>query len=60
MPRYSTDGNVVVCKFILSSVYEKMKEKMEEVGRTITGFKKKVSTWARDIGLRGNRNIQNG
>jgi len=41
-------------------VYEKMKEKMEEVGRSITGFKAKVSAWGRDVGLRGNRNIQKG
>ena len=48
---------ICVCVF---SVYEKMKEKMEEVGRTITGFKAKVSRWAREIGLRGNQNIQKG
>ena len=44
----------------ISSVYEKMKEKIEEVGRSITGAKAKVSRWARDIGLRGNQNIQKG
>jgi len=48
---------ICVCIF---SVYEKMKEKMEEVGRTITGFKAMVSRWAREIGLRGNQNIQKG
>lgn len=45
---------------VLSSVYEKMKEKMEEIGRTITGFKAKVSAWGKGVGLRGNRNIQKG
>ena len=42
------------------SVYEKMKEKIEEIGRGLTGIKAKVSAWGRDIGLRGNRNIQKG
>ena len=44
----------------LCSVYEKMKEKIEEVGRTLTGFKAKVSAWGKSIGLKGNRNIQKG
>ena len=45
---------------LLSSVYEKMKEKMEEIGRSITGFKAKVATWSKGVGLRGNKNIQKG
>ena len=44
----------------LCSVYEKMKEKMEEVGRSLTGFKAMVSAWGKDIGLRGNQNMQKG
>lgn len=44
----------------LFSVYEKMKEKMEEVGRSLTGFKAKVAGWGKGIGLRGNQNIQKG
>ena len=43
-----------------SSVFEKMKERMEEIGHTVTGFKAKVSSWGRGIGLRGNRSIQEG
>ena len=45
---------------LLSSVYEKMKEKMEEIGHSNTGFKAKVSTWSKIIGLQGNKNIQKG
>ena len=35
--------------------FEKMKEKMEEIGQTITGFKAKIASWHREIDLRGNR-----
>ena len=45
---------------MLFSVFEKMKEKMEEIGQTITGFKAKIASWGRGIGLRGNRAIQEG
>ena len=45
---------------VLSSVYEKMKEKMEEVGRSISGFKARISAWGKGVGLRGNRAIQEG
>ena len=44
---------------LLSSVYEKIKEKIEEKDRSTTGFKAKVATWGKGIGLRGNNNIQN-
>ncbi|XP_065884226.1 long-chain-fatty-acid--CoA ligase ACSBG2-like [Dysidea avara] len=46
--------------FGVPRVWEKMKEKMEEIGRTLTGFKAKVSAWGKGIGLRGNQNIQKG
>ncbi|XP_065884225.1 long-chain-fatty-acid--CoA ligase ACSBG2-like [Dysidea avara] len=46
--------------FGVPRVWEKMKEKMEEIGRTITGFKAKISAWGRGVGLRGNQNIQKG
>ena len=45
---------------MLFSVYEKMKEKMEEVNRELTGVKAMLFSWARGIGLRGNQNIQKG
>ena len=45
---------------MLSSVFEKMKEKMEEIGQTITGFKAKISAWGKGIGLRSNKAIQEG
>ena len=51
---------VLLLSYALCSVYEKMKEKMEEIGRSLTGFKAKVSAWGKNIGLRGNRNIQKG
>ena len=51
---------VVLLSYALCSVYEKMKEKIEEVGRSLTGFKAKVSAWGKSMGLRGNRNIQKG
>ena len=44
---------------LLSSVYEKMKEKIE-IGHSTTGFKARMSTWSKGIGLRGNKNIQKG
>ena len=50
----------LLLSYALCSVYEKMKEKMEEVGRSLTGFKAMVSAWGKDIGLRGNQNIQKG
>ena len=37
-----------------------MKEKMEEVNRGLTGIKAMLFSWAKDIGLRGNQNIQKG
>ena len=45
---------------LLSSVYEKIKEKVEEKDRSITGFKAKVATWSKGIGLQGNKNVQIG
>jgi len=45
---------------LIFSVWEKMKEKMEEIGRSLTGFRAKISAWGRGIGFRGNQNIQKG
>ncbi len=35
-------------------------EKLQEVGRNTTGMKKRISTWAKGVGLRGNMNIEQG
>ena len=35
-------------------------EKMQDVGRTTTGIKKKIATWAKGVGLRANKNIEKG
>lgn len=39
-------------------VYEKIMDRMQEVGSTITGFKKSLAEWAKKKGLEGNRNFQ--
>ena len=41
-------------------VWEKMQEKMVEIARQNSGFKRKVAVWAKDIGLRGNLSKMNG
>ena len=41
-------------------VWEKMQEKMVEIARQNSGFKRKVAAWAKDIGLRGNLSKMNG
>ena len=51
---------MLLVSYKLCSVYEKMKEKMEEVNQSLIGFKAMVSAWSKDIGLRGNQNIQKG
>ena len=35
-------------------------EKLQEAGRNTTGIKKRISTWAKGVGLRGNMNIEQG
>ena len=45
-----------VCDYL--RVYEKMMERMQEIGASITGFKKTLSQWAKKKGLQGNHNIQ--
>ena len=35
-------------------------EKLQEVGRNTTGIKKRISTWAKGVGLRGNMNKEKG
>ena len=34
-------------------VWEKMQEKMREIGKNVTGMKKRIATWAKDVGYRG-------
>ena len=46
---------VLLCIF---RVYEKMMEKMREIGSSITGFKRTLSEWAKKKGLQGNRSLQ--
>ena len=41
-------------------VWEKMQEKMVEIAKQNSGFKRKVAAWAKDIGLRGNLSKMNG
>lgn len=41
-------------------VWEKIMEKLQEVGRNTTGVKKRISTWAKGVGLRGQMNIEKG
>ena len=38
-------------------VYEKIMEKMQEIGSTITGLKKTLADWAKKKGLEGNQNF---
>lgn len=33
-------------------VWEKMQERMLEVGKSITGFKRTLADWAKDVGLK--------
>ena len=39
-------------------VYEKMMERMQEIGSTITGLKKTLAQWAKKKAFQGNQNIQ--
>ena len=41
-------------------VYEKIMEKMKEIGQTVTGLKRKVANWAKGVALQGNMNLENG
>ncbi|XP_067665724.1 long-chain-fatty-acid--CoA ligase ACSBG2-like isoform X2 [Haliotis asinina] len=46
--------------FGVPRVWEKMMERMLAVGKETTGLKKKISTWAKGMGLKGNYSLQNG
>ncbi|XP_002731707.2 long-chain-fatty-acid--CoA ligase ACSBG2-like [Saccoglossus kowalevskii] len=41
-------------------VWEKIQDTLKEVGRNVTGFKKRISTWAKSVGYDGNMRIMNG
>ena len=40
-------------------VWEKIHEKLRSVSASVTGMKKKIAIWAKDIGYRGNINMMN-
>jgi long-chain-fatty-acid--CoA ligase ACSBG len=44
--------------FGVPRVYEKIMDKMQEAGASLTGLKRKLSVWAKKKGLQGNQNIQ--
>lgn len=46
--------------FGVPRVYEKIMEKMKEIGQTVTGLKRKVANWAKGVALQGNMNLENG
>ena len=35
-------------------------EKLQAIGQTTTGMKKRISTWAKGVGLRGNMSLERG
>lgn len=46
--------------FGVPRVWEKMQEKMVAIGKQNTGMRKKIASWARGVGLKGNLAIMNG
>lgn len=40
-------------------VWEKMQERMKEIGAKTTGLRKKVADWAKGLGLEASRNEMN-
>jgi len=44
--------------FGVPRVWEKIQEKMAEIGRANTGLKKTLATWAKDLGTEKNRRLQ--
>ena len=41
-------------------VWEKMQETMVKIAKQGSNLRKKIATWAKDIGLRGNRSLMAG
>ena len=50
----------VTCWLALTSVWEKMMERMRDIGSTITGYKRKLADWGKRKALEGNLNKQKG
>lgn len=46
--------------FGVPRVFEKIMEKMKEIGQQVTGVKRKIGNWAKGVALRGNINLENG
>ncbi|XP_046857270.1 long-chain-fatty-acid--CoA ligase ACSBG2-like [Xenia sp. Carnegie-2017] len=46
--------------FAVPRVWEKIMAKLQEAGRSTTGMKKRVSSWAKGVGLRGHMNLEKG
>ena len=42
---------------VVFRVYEKIMERMQEIGSTVTGFKRTLADWAKKKGLEGNQNF---
>ena len=45
---------------MLCSVWEKIKERLEEAFTHFTGMKSRLISWGRGIGLQGNKNLLKG
>ncbi|KAJ7326101.1 Long-chain-fatty-acid--CoA ligase acsbg2 [Desmophyllum pertusum] len=46
--------------FGVPRVYEKIMEKLKEIGQSVTGMKRKIGNWAKGVALQGNRNLEQG
>lgn len=46
--------------FGVPRVYEKIMEKLKEIGQSVTGIKRKMANWAKGVALQGNINLEQG
>lgn len=46
--------------FGVPRVWEKFQEGLIKLGKQNSGFKRKVATWAKGVGLKGNLSLMNG
>lgn len=46
--------------FGVPRVYEKIMEKLKELGQQVTGVKRKIGNWAKGVALQGNMNLEQG
>ena len=44
----------------VNRVYEKIMEKLKELGQQVTGVKKKIANWAKGVAQQGNINLEQG